>query len=290
MELRHLKSFLAVADQLNFRRAAAELNLTQPALSRQIAQLEAELGCGLFVRDRRGVALTAAGAHLYRRAGDLLDAVEALARETREAGGGVRGTLSIGYTEAAMSSFLPGLIRQLRQARPELDLRLRQEHSDQLAREVVQRKLDAAFASLPAGDPGLASTPVATEEIGVVLPEGHPQAGRREVALRMLAGEAFILFPYAANPRLHTDLMAACRSEGFAPRVVEEAGTRILAVNLVAAGLGVSFLGVHLAHLCGAGTVFRRLKAPRPVMQFHLVEPADFPHPALEVMKRFLKS
>jgi DNA-binding transcriptional LysR family regulator len=288
MELRHLKAFQAVAEHLNFRRAAVELNLTQPALSRQIAQLEADLGKALLVRDRKRVALTAAGAYLQRRAASVLDSVEALVRETREAGDGNRGVLTLGYTEAAMSSFLPGLLRRLRGARPELSLHLRQDHSEQLVRDLERGRLDAAFASQPAEHPGLKSMPVAREEIGLVLPEGHPLAARREVALKDLAGEGFILFPYTANPRLHADLVAACRAAGFTPRVVEEAGTLILAVNLVAAGLGVSFLGAHSAHVCGVGTVFRRLKAPRPMMRFHLIEPAAHPHPVLGEVKRLL--
>jgi DNA-binding transcriptional LysR family regulator len=289
MELKHLKSFQAVADHLNFRRAAAEVHVTQPALSRQIAQLEGDVGRALFVRDRRRVALTPAGAYLYRRVGALLESLDELARETREAGEGKRGILSVGYTEASMSSFLPGLLRRVRTTRPDLSLHLRQDHSEQLAREVARGRLDVAFASLPVRDPALSSTLVAHEDIGVVLPEGHVLARVREVRLSALADEGFILFPYAANPKLHADLMAACRDAGFTPRVVEEADTRILAVNLVAAGLGISFLGVHLAHLCGSGTVFRPLKRPRPSMQFHLIEPARQAHPVLGEMKAMLQ-
>ena len=289
MEWRHLKAFLAVAEHLNFRRAAQELNLTQPALSRQIAQLEGELGHRLFVRDRKRVVVTAAGAYLQRRAGGVLESMEALMRETREAGEGRRGVLAVGYTEATMSGFLPGLLRRLRQARPDLSLHLRQDHSEQLARELERGRLDVVFASQPAEQAGLKSILVAREEIGLVLPEDHRQAGRREVALKDLSGDGFILFPYEANPRLHADLMAACRSAGFTPRVVEEADTRILAVSLVAAGLGVSFLGAHLAHVCGVGTVFRPIKGPRPEMRFHLIEPLAQPHPAVLEMKRLLR-
>lgn len=290
MELRHLRSFVAVAEHLNFRRAAEVVRITQPALSRQIAQLEADLGRPLLVRDRRRVALTAAGAYLQRRAGAVLASVEALVRETREAGEGGRGVLTVGYTEAVMSGFLPGLLRRLRREVPELAVHLRQDHSEQLARGLAQGRLDVAFTSQAAELAGLRSTPVAREEIGVVLPEGHRCAGNREVRLKELAGEGFVLFPYAANPRLYADLMAACRGAGFVPRVVEEADTRILAVNLVAAGMGVSFLGTHLAHVCGPGTVFRRLARPRPEMRFYMLEPEGEGHPALPRLRRLLES
>lgn len=290
MELRHLKAFQAVADQLNFRRAAVEVNLTQPALSRQIAKLEADLGRALFTRDRRRVALTAAGAHLYRRCGPLLEEWEAVTREVREAGEGARGVVALGYTEASMSSFLPTVLRRLRLAVPEVVLDLRQDHSEQLAREVARGRLDAAFTSLPAAGEGLRSTLVAEEEVGIVLPEGHRLVrGTGRVALAALKAEGFIFFPYAANPLLHAELVAACRAAGFAPRIVQEADTRILAVNLVASGMGVAFLGVHLAHVCGPGTVFRRLKGPAPRIRFHLVEPSPSAHPVVERLKGMLR-
>jgi len=288
MELRHLKSFQAVADHLNFHRAAAEVNVSQPALSRHIAQLEAELGRALFLRDRKKVELTAAGRHLYRRVGTVLDGVEELVRETREVGEGKRGALAVGYTEAAMSSFLPALLKSLRDALPEVSLQLRQEHSEQLVREVGMGRVDLAFTSLPTHDPGLRGTLVFKEEIGIVLPDNHRLAKQKQLALKDLRQERFILFPYKANPSLYMELLGSCRTAGFAPREIEEADTRILAVNMVAAGLGVSFLGEHLAHYCGVGTVFRPLKQPRPMMRFYLVEPKDRTHPVLPEVRRLL--
>jgi DNA-binding transcriptional LysR family regulator len=288
MELRHLKSFQAVADHLNFHRAAAAVNLTQPALSRQIAQLESDLGRALFLRDRKHVELTAAGKHLYRRVGVILEGMEELVRETREVGDGKRGPLALGYTEAAMSSFLPGLLRSLRDTLPDVQLHLRQEHSEQLAREVGLGRLDLAFISLPKTDPALESTLVAREEIGMVLPDNHPRAEHKQLALSDLRSERFVLFPYRANPALYTELLGCCREAGFSPREIVEADTRILAVNMVAAGLGVSFLSEHLAHYCGEGTVFRRLKRPAPLMHYYLIEPKGRVHPVLPELKRLV--
>lgn len=289
MELRHLRSFAVVAERLNFRRAAEGLHITQPALSRQIAQLEGEMGVVLLRRDRRRVELTAAGIYLSQRLGGVLEAVERLARETREAAEGKRGVLRVGYTEAVMSSFLPGWLRRLRGQMPELRVQLWAEHSEQLAQEVMEGRLDVAFASQTAEVSGLRSTLVAREEIGVVLPAGHRLEQQRRVALKDLAQEDFIWFPYEANPRLHADLMAACRTAGFAPRVVEEADTRILAVSLVVAGMGVTFLGAHLAHLGGKGAVYRPLRAPCPEMRFYMLEPAGGAHPALSLLRGLVK-
>ncbi|MEO6906570.1 MAG: LysR family transcriptional regulator, partial [Abditibacteriaceae bacterium] len=176
IELRLLKSFIAVADHLNFRRAAEELHQTQPALSRQIQQLEKAIGKQLFIRDKRTVELTHAGRFLYSRAGKLFDAVEIVVKETREAADGERGTLSLGYTESAMASFLPSLLRNLREKFPHIHLQLKQEHSEQLTREVALHRLDVAIISLLGDTQGLRRTSIAREDMGIVLADNHPLA------------------------------------------------------------------------------------------------------------------
>ena len=142
-------------------------------------------------------------------------------RETREASEGMRGTLSLGYTEAAMASFLPAMLRDLRDHLSGVMLQLRQEHSDTLVREVVRGRLDAAFISLPTEDLGLRCSLVAREQVGITLPDNHPLAGKKEISLAQLAREKFILFPYAANPKLYSDILDSCRQAGFVPEVVE---------------------------------------------------------------------
>ena len=289
VELRLLKSFQMVADHLNFRRAAEELHLTQPALSRQIQQLEEEIGKSLFDRDKRSVHLTHAGRFLYSRVAGLLDDVEKLVKETREAANGERGALSLGYTESAMASFLPSLLRSLREKLPEVTLHLQQEHSEQLSREVSLQRLDAAIISLVGNVHGITSTPIATEAMGIVLPDNHPLTARKEIPLSALAKENFILFPYQVNPSLFSNIMSSCQNAGFAPKVIEEAQSRILAVNMVAAGLGVTFLSENLAYYCGQGTVFKPLKNPKPFMQYYLVEPANGENPCVTELKKILK-
>ncbi|MDR1144887.1 MAG: LysR family transcriptional regulator, partial [Verrucomicrobiales bacterium] len=220
LELRLLKSFQAVADHLNFRRAAEELHLTQPALSRQIQQLEEAIGKPLLDRDRRGVTLTHAGRFLYERVAGLLHDVATLAKETREAANGGRGTLALGYTESAMASFLPSLLRNLRRRLPNVSLQLRQEHSEQLAREVSLRRLDAAIISLVGQVPGIISAPIATEALGIVLPDHHPLTMKKTIPLPALAKEHFILFPYQVNPGLFSRIMSSCQNAGFVPNVI----------------------------------------------------------------------
>ncbi|NJK92853.1 MAG: LysR family transcriptional regulator [Blastochloris sp.] len=290
IELRHLRSFLAVADHLNFHQAAEGLHLTQPALSRQIALVEAALERKLFTRDRRRVQLTAAGRYLQGRAPELLQGVERMLRETREAGEGRLGTLSLGYTEAAMASFLPALLRGVREQRSGLALQLTQGHSEQLAREVARGNLDAAFISLAPELPGLRSERVAQERVGMVLPDNHPLLGRRQLALKDLRAERFILFPYADNPAFYTDILGWCREAGFVPTLAEEATSRTLAVSQVAAGMGVTFLSEHLSHICGVGTVFKLLHKPRATMSFYVAERSGERNPAVLGLLELLRT
>jgi LysR family transcriptional regulator, benzoate and cis,cis-muconate-responsive activator of ben and cat genes len=288
IELRHLRSFLTVADHLNFHRAAAELHLSQPALSQQIRQMEDFLGVSLFVREKRQIQLSSAGRYLQKQGPTYLNGMELLFKETREVTQGHRGSLSLGYTEAAMASFLPSLLRHIRLNLKNLSLQLRQEHSESLARDVERGRLDLAFISLPSELTGLKSTLVAQERVGIVLPDNHPLVKRKEIRLAHLADENFILFPYKDNPKLYTDILHWCREEGFVPKQSEEAASRILAVSQVAAGLGVTFLSEHLAHYCGKGTVFRLLKNRQARMHFYLIETRGKTNPAVQEVKKFL--
>jgi DNA-binding transcriptional LysR family regulator len=289
IELRLLKSFQAVADHLNFRRAAEELHLTQPALSRQISQLENAIGKRLFHRDKRNVELTHAGKFLYNRIGKLFSDVDTLIKETREAAEGERGTLSLGYTESAMASFLPSLLRNLREKLPHIQLQLKQEHSEHLSREVALHRLDVAIISLLGDTHGLRRTPIAQEAMGIVLPDNHPLVNKKEISLSALKKEKFILFLYQDNPSLYSDIMTSCQKAGFAPQVIEEAPSRILAVNMVAAGLGVTFLSENLSYYCNKGALFKPLKNPRPSMQYHLIEPEKGNNPCVKELKKIVK-
>lgn len=289
IELRLLQSFLAVADHLNFRRAAEELHLTQPALSRQIQQLEKAIGKPLFLRDKRKVELTHAGRYLYNHAGKLLSDATVLISQTREAAEGERGVLSLGYTESAMASFLPSLLRDLREKLPHILLQLKQEHSEQLSREVALNWLDVAIISLLDDTQGLRRTPIAQEAMGIVLPDNHPLANKKEIRLSTLSQENFILFPYQDNPSLYSDILSSCQKAGFAPQIMEEAQSRILAVNMVAAGLGVTFLSENLAYYCNNGAVFKPLRSPKPSMGYHLIEPDQSSNPCVKELKKILK-
>lgn len=288
LDIRHLRAFRAVAARLNFRRAAEDLHLSQPALSRQIAQLEEGIGTALLTRAGRRTELTVAGRFLEARAGALVRDLERLWRETREAGQGRRGSLALGCTEAAMAGFFRPVLRRVRLDLPGVAVVLRLDHSDRLVRSVADGGLDIAIVSLPASGGGLRSMRVAEEVLGVVLPEDHPLAARRTVGLQELRQESFILFPPEDNPQLHAEIVEKCRRVGFFPRRGEETASRTLAVSLVAAGFGVTLIGERSAHLCGPGTCFRPLRGERPAMTFYLVEPESVLSPFTAVVRAAL--
>jgi len=279
MDLRQLRSFLVLGEELNFHRTARRLHLSQPALSRQIRQLEEEMGCRLLDRDRKRVELTAAGAYLLSRGRDLIESADRLTNELRQGWKPEGQTLSFGYTEAAMAGFLPDLLRRCRKQFPTLNLRLRSGHSDLLEREVISHLLDVAVISLPSNQPELVCREVAAEKLGVVLPDDHPLAGNKTIALSKLSDEAFILFPYKDNPHLFSDILEACRRAEFTPRQVEEVDSRMLAVNLVMAGQGITLLSEKLAPFCPGGVVFRPLIRPSSLIHYYFVCPKKNPHP-----------
>jgi len=181
-----------------------------------------------------------------------------------------------------MAGFLPDLLRKCRKRFPSLNLRLRSGHSDLLEREVVSGLLDVAVISLPSAQPELVCREVATEKLGVVLPDDHPLAKSKTVALAKLSNESFILFPYKDNPQLFSDILGACREAGFTPRQVEEVDSRMLAVNLVMAGQGITLLSEKLAPFCPGGVVFRPLVRPAPLIHYYTISPKNNPHPLVD--------
>lgn len=271
MDLRQVRSYLVVAEELNFHRSARRLSLSQPALTRQIQQLEEFLGCLLLERDKRRVALTPAGRFFQRRGAELVRFADQVTGEVRQEWRRAGETLTLGYTEAVMAAFLPGLLRRFRKHHPGWNIRLTPGHSDFLEQEVRAGRLDAALVSQPGLRPGLTCVEIGHERMGAVLGTDHPLAGRRTIRLRQLATETFLLFPYRDNPRLYSDILAACRSAGFTPPHIEECDSRMVAVNLVTAGYGVALLSEKLAHYCGSGAVFKTLTAPYPVIHFYLI-------------------
>ena len=248
MELRHLRYFTAVAEDLHFSRAARRLRVAQPALSKQVRDLEGELGVALFVRQRQRITLTAAGESFLRDARAILAAADRAVVGARRAAHGQTGCLRLGYMAALAPPCFSPTLRTLRQAHPAAELSLHDLPPDRQIGDLLEGKLDVGFfthlaaAEVPAE---LELLPVATHAVAAVLPTGHRlfEEGSRPtnpLPLRTLAEEPFVLFSAALKPVFHRWLLAQCGQAGFTPRVAQHVEHAEALLDLVAAGVGIS--------------------------------------------------
>jgi DNA-binding transcriptional LysR family regulator len=262
MELRHLRYFIAVAEEGHITRAAERLGMQQPPLSQQIRALERELDVQLFRRKPRGVELTDAGSAFLERARAILDQVDRAFATARRTARGEQGRVVVGFTGSApFHPFVPRVIRAFREMHPLVSLVLEESGSSELVQGLHNEDIDAAFIRSPVADVvGLVVKPLLEEDMLVALPAAHSLA-REATALPLsaLANETFILYKRPGGPGLYDTIITACRGAGFSPRVGQEAPRIISTLNLVAAGLGVSIVPASLRRLQMDGVVYRRL-------------------------------
>ena len=241
-DLRRLRYFVAVAEELHFGRAARRLNVSQPPLSVQIRTLEREIGTPLLIRTQRRVELTEAGRVLLEEARRLLDQAEAAVVHARRAAEGAVGRLTIGFVSTVDYSILPPLVRRFRQKHPGIALKLLELTGDRQQALLQSGELDLGLSILPSPASSLTMRPVFREPLIAAVPANHPLAGRRRIALRSLAAEAFVQFPRELAPGLYDLAIAACQKAGFTPHLAQEAIQMQTILGLVAAGLGVALV------------------------------------------------
>ncbi len=262
MELRHLRYFVAVAEELHLGRAAERLRIAQPPLSRQIRDLEREVGTPLFERVPRGVELTPAGRAFLPEARLTLAQAERAQRTARRAAQGETGRLRVGFVEtAADAAVLPDVLGFFRMHLPDVGVSLFEMDALQQAEALRTERIDLGILhSLPTdAAQWLRVEPVYDDPIVAAVPQTHALAGRARLTLKELATESFVLFPRPTAPVLYDALIARCRAAGFSPRVVQEAAGWHTLAGLVAAGVGVAFVPESLAELRRPGVVYTPL-------------------------------
>jgi DNA-binding transcriptional LysR family regulator len=240
MELRHLRYFEAVARLNHVTRAAAELHVAQPALSKQLRDLETELGVALFDRIGRRVQLTEAGMALLPHARAVLAQVDAARAAMAERVGLQRGLATVGAPPTVGTHLLPGALAAFNARYPGIELRLREAGISTLIEQLAAGMTDLAVVALPVDDPGLAVAPLFSEELVLAVAPQHGLASRRSTAMAALADEPFVLSP--PNYELREATLTACRQAGFSPRVVLDGGEMDTLLRFVAAGLGVALV------------------------------------------------
>ena len=263
MELRHLRYFVAVAEELHFGRAAARLRIAQPPLSRQIRDLEREMGAALFERVPRGVELTPAGVALLPEARLTLAQAERAQRTAQRAARGEIGRLRVGFVEAAIySGVLPEVLGFFRMHLPDIGLSLFEMDLRQQADAFREGRIDLGILhSLPPDAERLLRVePVYSEPLVAALPRAHPLAGRARPGLGDFAAEPFVFFPRHVGPEVFDGIIARCRAAGFSPRVVQEAAGWPTLAGLVAAGVGVTFVPRSLTHFRRPEVVYRPVR------------------------------
>lgn len=245
MELRHLRYFVAVGEEQHYGRAARRLRVAQPALSRQIQDLEEELGFKLFERLPRGVKLNAAGALFLEDARRILrELSEASARAGRVAQG-LAGTIRIGFTEnASWRGVVPESFRRFREQQPDAELQLQPEASLAQLEAIRSGRLDAGFVNfMPKSDPELDQLLVARQHVELAVPQEHPLTKLKKVRLRDLKDAPFVWFPRRANPAFYDQMMLKCYRGGLkTPRIVQEGLNEATILSLVSTGLGVGWV------------------------------------------------
>lgn len=288
MELRHLRYFVAVADELSITRAASRLNVAQPALSHQIKNLEHEVGAQLLLRLSRGVALTGPGMLFAEDARAILARVNAAAGRARRAAAGELGRICIGFTGSA--SFHPsvtGAIRDFRTTFPDVHVDLVEEPTADLLAGLKAGRVDAAFMRPAPGEvDNFWSRHLLDEPMVVAAPAAHPIATRDSVGLPELAGEAFIFYPRRNGRGLHDRIVSACEAAGFTPRVAQDAPQLTSVVNLVATGIALSIVPASMNRLATEGVKYLRIEGTAPTAPMALVRPRSPDNPAGEAFAK----
>lgn len=263
-ELRHLVYFREVARQLHFRRAAEALAVAQPALSRQIRQLEETLGAPLLRRHSRRVELTAAGVALRDRIEPILRSLRGIPAELQALAAGQVGQVRVGFTGLAMATVLPAILREFQRGHPGVRVELNESPTAAQLASLRAGEVSCGFFHPDATIPGIRTKELLRERNGVLLPVDHALAARVSLRLRDLEGTPLVLFPRLHNPGFYDRIIGACAAAGFSPQVAEEVWPRANAIGLVRAGIGATFVCPSEVRQLPPEVVFRPLTGPAP--------------------------
>ncbi|MBL8488235.1 MAG: LysR family transcriptional regulator [Rhodocyclaceae bacterium] len=264
MDLRHLKSFLVVAEELNIGRAAVRLHISQPPLTRQIQQLEESLGAPLLVRYNRGVELTEAGRLLVEEARAILSLAEQAAERTHMAAQGKLGRIDVGIFGSGIFGVVPKILLAFREAYPSVNLVMHNLTKREQIEALRQRRLTVGFNRLVPADGDIASEVILTEGLYLAVNRKESVAKKKEISWSEIGRYPLVLFPSGSRPSFIDWVLDVCRQDGFRPEVVQEVGDAVTAVALVASGFGVCVVPESATRMTLPGVVYRPLKRNPP--------------------------
>lgn len=288
MDFRQLQYFVAVAEALHFGQAADRLQITQPALSKQIASLEKKLGVQLLLRTKRSVSLTHAGQTLLQQARQLLQQKETAIQLTKRTGCGYIGNLSIGFTETATQTVLPPLLRDFLKHYPKVEINLIELATEAQVTALNENTLDLAFLHPPIDQRGLEVYPILKESFMAVLPPQHPLVDCDRIPLAALAHEPLIIHPRQEGPILYDYFQKVCQKAGFQPKIVKESISLQIRLCFVASGIGITFVSEHSQFHVGENVVCRPLNDFPIYLEFGAVWRQRSTNPALHNLLKIL--
>jgi DNA-binding transcriptional LysR family regulator len=288
MELRHLRVFVAVAEELHFGRAAQRLHLSQPPVSLAIKELESELGLRLLERSSRHIELTPDGEEVLRDARAALARIESLRLHAQSAARGARGALSIDFISLASYSFLPEVLRRFCADFPEVRLTLTESSSDRIQSDVEAGALDlGCLMPSPQMPPTLTYQPTNRYPLVVALPERHPLARLARVPLERLANERFLIFERHIGPVMFDTVVATCMRHGFSPRIFPARQQHTI-VSLVAGEIGVALVPSCVQVLHREGVVYRQLRGEQMLVETGVVWRTEDDSPVVRAFVGYL--
>lgn len=255
IELRHLRYFIAVAEELHFSRAAERLHMAQPPLSQQIRQLEEWVGHPLFIRSSRNVCLTPAGKELYQRVLQTMRKLESDVRSAKQIARGETGTLTVGFVGSAMLTSLPKLLQHYRTQYPEVHLQLEEFYTSTLVQALQDETVDVGFLRDAELAEGLHLEKVFEERFVAILPATHRLATKKSIAIPNLRNEPFVLFRRAFGEGAWAKTVGMCEQHGFLPNVVQEAPHWLTILRLAGAGIGVTLAPACVSQIATSDVV-----------------------------------
>lgn len=273
MDLRHLRTFVAIAEEQSFTRAATRLRIAQPPLSRQLQQLEAELGVTLIERGGRPVRLTEAGRILFEQSVQILDRVAEMRAIARRMTQARLGRFSIGFVPSTLYGYLPAILRDFRAARPDTEITVLELTSIEQVAALKEGRIDVGFGRIPFDDAAITRELLRNERLVAALPDGHALLGKQGL-LRLddLVDDPMIVYPRAPRPSYADQVIALFRARGLRPAALQEVRELQTALGLVAAGLGVCLVPASVQRLQREGVSYRALDEPdavSPVIMSH---------------------
>lgn len=284
MELRHLRYFIAVAEERSFLKAAERLHISQPPLSTQIKDLEVELGVTLLDRSSKGITLTVPGEVLYGEARAVLARVEHARVSMRRAARGEEGRLSIGFVSIVDYSFFPQALKLFRSRYPGVEVQLNELTTDAQVKELIVDNLDVGIALAPVEHESLVFHHLASEALVLAAASDHPTlgSGKASVQLRQLAQEPFVMIPRPMAPGYYDSFSNFCRARGFVPKIAQRAKQMQTVISLVSNGFGIALVPESLTNLKRTGVTYTRLREKSPTIEIGFIHRKSDRNPAIQ--------